>query len=77
MTHKAKFSVPKGEIRWLVGRIHVGTPEATVRADIRERLQRAKREGNITEAQILACEDYAIECHKANRDEYSFVMGGH
>lgn len=62
--------VPQGSIRWLMGRVHVGTPDAEVEADIRKRLPDA------TEEQKVECVKYALACHRENQDLYHAVMTG-
>ena len=57
----AKFQVPQASIRWLVGRVHVSTPDAVVEADIRCRCSKA------TEAQRNACVKHALKCHRDNQ----------
>jgi hypothetical protein len=64
--------VPKGQIDFLVGRIHVGTPDSEVEADIRERSEKAK----MSEPQIRANIKYALARHRANRGMYVAVMSG-
>ena len=61
----SKFQVPKHNISWLVAKLHVGTPDATVEADIRDRLQRLASE--TTPAQRNACVKYALKCHRDNQ----------
>lgn len=65
--------VPQQSIRWLMGRVHVGTSDAEVEADIRRRF--AKNVG-MTEKQVAACVAYALDCHRENQWLYSAVMSG-
>lgn len=58
------------QIRWLMGRVHVGTSNAEVERDIRERCTKA----GATEAQTAECVAYALKCHKDNRKLYNHVM---
>ena len=64
------MDIPKQSIKWLVGRVHVGTPDAEVEADIRRRCSKA------TPAQLKACIKFALKCHHDNRGLYNFVTGG-
>jgi len=66
----ARIEIPKQSLRWLVGRLHVGTPDSEVEADIRRRCSTA------TEAQRNACVKYALKCHAENRNLYSRVVSG-
>ena len=66
----AKFQVPEGSIRWLLGRVHVSTPDAEVEADIRLTCSKA------TEAQRKACVKYALKCHRENQALYCRVIYG-
>jgi hypothetical protein len=65
--------VPRGSISWLMGRVHVGTPDAEVEADIRGRLA-----GNpaCTEEMLVKCIEYAIACHRENQGLYRAVVSG-
>jgi hypothetical protein len=38
----ARFSVPLTQVRWLMGRVHVGTPDAEVMADAEARADKAR-----------------------------------
>ena len=62
--------VPQGSIRWLMGRVHVGTPDAEVEADMRRRCAKATKE------QTAACVAFALACHKENRELYAAVVSG-
>lgn len=64
--------VPQREIFWLMGRIHVGTPDSEVEANIRRRLEGNKP----TEKQVAACIDYALACHRENQELYRKVTSG-
>ncbi len=64
--------VPRGDINWLMGRVHVGTDETEIAADIRKRCTAP----GYTPAIVRQSIAYALECHKRNRDLYSRVMRG-
>ena len=66
----AKFQVPQASIRWLLGRVHVGTPDTEVEADIRRRCTVC------TEAQRKAIVKYALKCHHENQGLYNRVVSG-
>jgi len=57
----SKFQVPKQSISWLLGRVHVSTPDSEVEADIRRRCSA------LTPAQRNACVKYALKCHRDNQ----------
>ena len=65
--------VPRADVRWLMGRIHVGTPDAEVAADIRGRCE---GQPGYTPAVIRQTVAFALECHRRNRGEYRRVMRG-
>jgi len=58
-------------LEWFVGRFHVGTPDAEVRAAIRRRLAR-----DISAADARKIVDRAVRIHRRNRRLYADVMGG-
>lgn len=62
--------VPRGGIHWLMGRVHVSTPDSEIEADIRRRLPQA------TEEQLVKCVEYAIACHRENQGLYQAVVSG-
>jgi Na+-transporting methylmalonyl-CoA/oxaloacetate decarboxylase gamma subunit len=64
--------VPQASIRWLMGRVHVGTPDAEVEADMRRRCAKT----NATEQEIAAIVAFAIACHRENQGLYNAVMSG-
>jgi hypothetical protein len=72
MKKKVPSYVPQGPIRWLMGRVHVGTPDVEIEADIRRRMVK----NNPTEEQMRACVDYALACHRENQGLYHTVMTG-
>lgn len=64
-------------IRFIMGRVHVGTPDATVEADIRARVARGRTGGQrCSVATENALVRMALAQHKRNREEYATVMGG-
>lgn len=65
--------VPKGSIHWLMGRVHVGTPDAEVESDIRRRLAENPA---CTEEMLSECVKYAIACHRENQGLYRAVVSG-
>lgn len=69
---RTRRSVPKASIRWLVGRIHVGTPAEEVASDFTERARKA----GASEAETAAIVEYALQSHYANQAEYRAVMSG-
>ena len=73
--------VPKQSIAWLMARIHVGTSDAEVAADIRRRFERTMRDScfeknDVMERRIKACITYALKCHHDNGALYTRVMRG-
>ena len=56
--------VPRNDIRWLMGRVHVGTCAAEIEADIRDR---CAKNPAFTPSLIKQSIAYALECHKRNR----------
>jgi len=58
-------------LAWVVGRMHVGTSDAEVRAEIRRRL---RPEVPTRERQRIV--DAAVRIHRRNRRLYVAVMGG-
>lgn len=68
-------------LRFLLGRIHVGTPEAEVRADMERRVRNGKATGPDavalgTEACVDAVTTYALALHRHNGRGYRRVMRG-
>jgi hypothetical protein len=63
--------VPRNDIRWLMGRVHVATPDAQVADDIRMRCIGPGYSAAVIRQSIA----YALECHKRNRALYAFVTG--
>jgi hypothetical protein len=68
---RTTLAVPKGAISFIVSRLHVGTSDAEVEANI------TKRTAKLTPAQQRKCVAYALRCHHENRGLYNRVMGGH
>jgi hypothetical protein len=64
--------VPKGEIDWIVGNMHVGTPDEEVADDIARRCAKV----GVPKAVATACVRHALKTHQRNRDLYSDVMMG-
>lgn len=64
--------VPKKQIEWIMGNVHVGTPDAEVVADWQKRCARAK----LAPALAKACIAYALKIHRKNQDLYNAVMSG-
>jgi|HubBroStandDraft_1064217.scaffolds.fasta_scaffold34755_1 hypothetical protein len=67
--------VPQQSIRWLMGRVHVGTSDADIEADMRRRFAKAVANG-MTEEQLAECIAYALACHRENQGLYNAVMTG-
>ena len=68
-----KRTIPKGQIGWIVDRMHVSTTDDELAAEIRRRADPAK---GWTEAKIKAAIRIAIAHHNKNRELYRFVMRG-
>ena len=60
----------KAQIRWLMGRVHVGTSRCQV---ARQFLKRSAKHKKTTR---FAVTRYALECHEANRTLYDYVTKG-
>ena len=65
--------VPRGDVSWLMGRVHDGTPDEEIAADIRART--ASQPG-YTPALIEETVAYALVCHLQNQDLYRAVVTG-
>ena len=63
---------PRGDIHWLMGRVHVGTPDAEIEADIRGRCTDPAYTPEIVQEAV----DYALICHRENQGLYRYVMTG-
>jgi len=68
--------VPRSAISWLMGRVHVGTSDAEIEADIRKRIAEGPQAKLYTESLIKQSVAYALECHKRNRGLYRDVVNG-
>jgi hypothetical protein len=72
--------IPKGQIEWIVGRMHVGVSDDEIRANIRQRALKARSlpgiVGRWSDADIRKAEEYAVKVHHDNRSQYAAVMGG-
>jgi hypothetical protein len=66
------FRVPQFEIRFLVGKEHVGASDEAIASMIGARCVTA----GMTEKQTGQCVKYAIGAHAENRELYDFVMRG-
>jgi hypothetical protein len=62
--------IPKGQIEWIVGNMHVATDDAEVAQNIRRRTKKWPP------AKIDEAVAYALEVHHKNRGLYSDVMSG-
>lgn len=64
--------VPKAQLRFLLGRVHVATPDRDV---VRDLYRRFRRHPN-TKAWRKRCYRFALKCHHANLSLYRHVMKG-
>jgi hypothetical protein len=71
-TKRITLTIPKGSISFIVSRLHVGTADAEVEANIRQRTEKL-----YTPAQVNKCVAYALRCHRENQGLYNYVMRGH
>ncbi len=69
---KKPLALPEASIRWYVGKYHVSTPDT----DIRQAIRGLCVTSVWTEKDIIRAENYAVKCHKENRDLYTRVMSG-
>lgn len=67
--------VPRAGIRFLVGRVHVSTPDEVVEADIRGRIREGSGD-DVDPDLVRACVDYALLCHHNNQGLFEAVMSG-
>lgn len=65
--------VPRGNLRWLINKLHVSTSDEAIEADIRRRCQ---ENPDFTAALILASVRYALAVHHSNQDLYHRVTSG-
>jgi hypothetical protein len=56
--------VPRADISWLMGRVHVGTTAAEIEADIRKRCNAPGYTASLIKQSVA----YALECHRRNGD---------
>lgn len=68
----AMKDVPRSQIDFLVGNLHVGTPDEEVAADIRKRCEGSKFPAPV----VTLCVKYALDRHHKNGGMYSDVMSG-
>jgi len=68
--------VPRAAISWLMGRVHVGTPDSEIEANIRRRIAKSDSAGLYTPALVRQSIAYALACHRRNGDLYKRVMSG-
>lgn len=65
--------VPRGNLQWLINRLHVSTTDAAIRADI---VRRCKENPDFTVPLINASVRYALIVHHRNQDLYHRVTTG-
>jgi hypothetical protein len=66
--------IPKGQIRWLVGKLHVSTTDEQVIEDFTNRCD--KSPDKITASQKKRIIEYALKEHHANQSLFNSVMSG-
>lgn len=77
MSKRVPKCVPQQIIYWIVGHLHVSTPDSKIEADIRGRGFTQPITGKpATEKQIKACVKYALDCHHRNQELYRKVVSG-
>lgn len=64
--------VPYSTIRWVVNRLHVGTPDAEVTRDITDRAEQVDATGPEAREMVR----YALAVHRDNQRTYRSVMSG-
>ena len=63
-----RFTVPLTQVRWLMGRVHVGTPDAEVIADAEARAEKARWNGKpLTANQRQKLVDAFLTVHRENQ----------
>lgn len=67
------LGIPKDQIRYIVGKLHVGESDEKVRALIR---MRTAPHPGWTQARVKQAEAYALKVHRDNQKMYAYVMGG-
>jgi len=68
--------VPRNAISWLINRIHVGTPDEKIIANLKERIANSPQASEYTQELIDQSVAYAIECHRQNQATYRAVQSG-
>lgn len=68
LTNGSKF-----QIKWLVDKFHVGTPDRQIIRDFYNRM----KDKNYPKELRKNVYKYAIECHHANIDLYIWTIGSH
>ena len=74
----------KSQIRWLVGREHVGKPDAEIAELMAKRCQKARDAGTLLPGEdqkkigafCRAATKFAVQAHQENRGVYHDVMTG-
>lgn len=67
--------IPRGDLRLLMGRVHVGTPDNEIRQQIRERIANCI-DARWTDELIEQAADFAVACHHENQGLYVRVTRG-
>jgi hypothetical protein len=63
-----RFTVPLTQVRWLMGRVHVGTPDAEVVADAERRADKARWNGKpLTPSQKAKLVAAFLAVHRENQ----------
>lgn len=70
------MNVPKMQIRWLVGRIHVSTTKTDIVKDFYQRFRHTMMDGPKHRRFRKACYREALKAHDKNLREYIQVMAG-
>lgn len=71
------FKVPVASIRWLMGRIHCGTPDSEVAADASRRANEARWFGKpLTASQKKKVVSAFLKAHHENQGLYCQVVSG-
>lgn len=68
----SRLELPRSQIEFVVDRLHVGTSDDEVAAEIRRRT----KGGSWTPARVRRAVEYAIKHHRKNRGVFSHVMRG-
>ena len=64
-------------VEQIVARLHVGTSDLEVLRYVRSRMSKEARTSRDMQDARKQAYRQAIACHRANQDEYAWVMGGH